>query len=82
LVLACWGLSLFPDAGSLHNRTRSLLVAFLRAHEYADLWGCRNMENTWSDLQSRGIEVEETEVPDNEFEHLFGEVSPGTVDEE
>ena len=40
------------------------------------------MENTWSDIQSRGIEVEETDVPDNEFEHLFGEVSPGTVDEE
>ena len=40
------------------------------------------MENAWSDLQTNGIEVEETEVPDNEFEYLFGELSPSTVDEE
>ena len=40
------------------------------------------MENAWSELQAHGIEVEDTEVPDNEFEYLFGELPPGTVDEE
>jgi hypothetical protein len=40
------------------------------------------MENAWSGLQTDGIDVEETEVPDKEFEHLFGELSQGTVDEE
>ena len=40
------------------------------------------MENAWSEMQSTGIDVEETEVPDNEFERLFGEQAPGTVGEE
>ena len=40
------------------------------------------MENAWSELQANGIEVEEMEVPDNEFERLFGELAPGTVGEE
>ena len=38
------------------------------------------MENAWSDLQDNGIEVEETEVPDNEFEYLFGELAPSNED--
>ena len=40
------------------------------------------MENAWSDLQANGIEFEGTEVPDNEFEYLFGELAPSAVDEE
>jgi hypothetical protein len=40
------------------------------------------MENAWSELQANGIEVEETEVPENEFERLYGEQTPSNVDEE
>ena len=31
------------------------------------------MDLTWTELQTTGIEVEETEIPEEEFEHLFGE---------
>ena len=30
------------------------------------------MDTLWSQLQARDIEVEETEIPLEEFEHLFG----------
>mgnify|MGYP001818210269 CR=1 FL=1 len=39
------------------------------------------MENAWSEQQAHGSEVEETEVPDHEFEQQIGELPPGTVDE-
>jgi hypothetical protein len=33
------------------------------------------MDITWAELQINDIEVEETELPQEEFEHLFGELA-------
>lgn len=39
------------------------------------------MENTWSELQTHGIEVIETELTNEEFEHLFGDEARANRDE-
>jgi hypothetical protein len=39
------------------------------------------MDTFWSEIQTHGIEVEESELPEDEFKLLFGgELSPGPVD--
>jgi hypothetical protein len=40
------------------------------------------MENSWSELQAHGIEVVETEVTNDEFEILFGDLEMATHDED
>ena len=40
------------------------------------------MEMIWSELQTKGIEVEETEISQDEFERLFcGEKEPHPTDD-
>jgi hypothetical protein len=44
--------------------------------------GKSEMEMIWSELQTKGIEVEETEISQDEFERLFcGEKEPHPTDD-
>jgi hypothetical protein len=40
------------------------------------------MENTWSELQAHGIDIVETEITNDEFESLFGDVEMANYDDD